>query len=95
MIFPVGAASAATFASSKIQGFEVIRAASAVTLASSKTESSGLKPLLQKPSFCRSGFSRDLRVIENQGLGIDEAVFTATPTSSKTESSGLPKTIFS
>jgi hypothetical protein len=47
----VGAASAATFCVIENQGFEVIRAASAVTLAWSKTESSGLKPLLQKPSL--------------------------------------------
>jgi len=31
---------------------------------------SGRKPLLQKPSFCRSGFRRDHCVIEDGGLGL-------------------------
>jgi len=52
---------------------------------SSRTESSGLKPLLQKPSFCRSGFSRDLRVIENHGLEVAGAAFIATLAPSKTD----------
>jgi hypothetical protein len=37
-------------------------------LASSKTEVRGESPFLHKPSFCRSGFSRDHRVIEDGGL---------------------------
>jgi hypothetical protein len=36
----------------------------------SKAEVRGEKPLLQKPSFCRSGFRRDLCVIEDGGLGL-------------------------
>jgi hypothetical protein len=50
---------------------------------------SGLKPLLQKPSFCRSGFSRDLCVIENQGFGVVGAVSVVTLAPSRAESSGL------
>jgi hypothetical protein len=38
--------------------------------------------------LCRSGFSRDPCVIENQELRIDEAAFTAIPTSSKTRVRG-------
>jgi hypothetical protein len=49
---------------------------------------SGLKPLLQKPSFCRSGFRRDPCVIENQELGVAGAAFIATLASSKTEVRG-------
>ena len=49
---------------------------------------SGRKPLLQKPSFRRSGFSRDPCVIENQGFLVTEAAFTATPASSKAEVRG-------
>jgi hypothetical protein len=56
---------------------------------SSKTGGSGLKPLLQKPSFCRSGFSRDLYVVENQRLGVAGAASVATLASSKTGGSGL------
>jgi hypothetical protein len=51
-------------------------------------EGSGRKPLLQKPSFCRSGFSRDLCAIENQGFRVTEAASTATLASSKAEVRG-------
>jgi hypothetical protein len=94
----VGAALAATLASSKNQRLGVIGAAFIATLAPSRAESSGLKPLLQKPSFRRSGFSRDPCVIENQELGVAGTAFTATPAPSKAESSGrkplLQKPIF-
>jgi hypothetical protein len=45
---------------------------------------SGLKPLLQKPSFCRSGFRRDLCAIENQKLGVAGAASVANLAPSKT-----------
>jgi hypothetical protein len=51
-------------------------------------QGSGRKPLLQKPSFCRSGFSRDLCVIENAGFQIIEAALPATPAPSKTKVRG-------
>jgi hypothetical protein len=55
----VGAASAATLCVIEHRRFGFVGAASVATLALLKAESSGRKPLLQKPSFRRSGFSRD------------------------------------
>jgi hypothetical protein len=69
--FVVGAASAATLASSKMGGSGLGEAASSVALGILKA-GSGLKPLLQKDRcrFGRSGFSRDLCVIEGGRFGI-------------------------
>jgi hypothetical protein len=75
----VGAALAATFASSRTWGSEFIGAGFTATPASSRAESSGRKPLLQKPSFCRSGFSRDPCVIENLGFGVYRSGFHCDP----------------
>jgi len=55
----VGAASAATLCVIEHRRFGFVGAASVATLLPSRTESSGRKPPLQKPSFRRSGFSRD------------------------------------
>jgi hypothetical protein len=49
---------------------------------------SGLKPLLQKSSFGRSGFSHDLGVVESQGFGVVGVVSVVTLASSKAEGSG-------
>jgi hypothetical protein len=49
---------------------------------------SGLKPLLQKSSFGRSGFSRDHCVSESQGFGVVGVVSVVTLASSKAEGSG-------
>jgi hypothetical protein len=84
----VGAALAATLCVIENRGLGVAEAIFTATLAPSKAESSGRKPLLQKPSFRRSGFRRDPCVIENRGLGVAEAIFTATLAPSKAESSG-------
>jgi hypothetical protein len=48
----------------------------------------GRKPLLQKPSFCRSGFSRDPYVIENQGFGVYRSGFHCDPCAIENEGSG-------
>jgi hypothetical protein len=49
-----------------------VGAASAATLASSKTGGSGLKPLLPKTDFRRSGFRRDPCVIEDGSSELSE-----------------------
>jgi hypothetical protein len=54
----VGAASAATPASSRTRGSGLPKQVHCDPYAI-EDEGSGRKPLLQKPSFCRSGFSRD------------------------------------
>ena len=53
-----------------------------------RRQGSGLKPLLQKSSFGRSGFRRDHCVIESQGFGVVRVVSVVTLASSKAEGSG-------
>jgi hypothetical protein len=56
----------------------VIGAAFIATLASSRTEVRGESPSYRRINVCRSGFSCDLYVVENQRLGVAGAASAAT-----------------
>jgi hypothetical protein len=68
----VGAALAATLCVIENQGFGVYRSGFHCDPCAIEVGGSGRKPLLQRPSFCRSGFSRDLCAIESHRLGVTE-----------------------
>jgi hypothetical protein len=84
----VGAASAATFASSRTRGSGLPKQTSTATPTPSKTRVRGESPSYRNHLFVGAASAATLCVIENQGFRVTEAASTATLASSKTRVRG-------